>query len=109
MWIIFYSPNIKGYCTYFATSAAVMCRIAGVPSRYVQGFLTDPNNTTPEGLYRLSGEEGHAWIEVLTSPGDNLWAGVECTPGRDSESGSAEMLPEFTPPPLENRHPCRSA
>lgn len=96
----------KGYCTYFATSAAVMCRIAGVPARYVQGFLLNPDNMTSEGRYRLSGEEGHAWIEVLASPGERLWATVECTPGRISEPGSSGILPEPTPPPFaENAVP----
>ena len=95
----------KGYCTYFATGAAVMCRIAGVPSRYVQGFLLDPYNVTPEGLYRLSGEEGHAWIEVLVSPEDRLWASVECTPGWNSGPGSSDVIPEAAPPPVMNDVP----
>lgn len=95
----------RGYCTYFATSAAVMCRVAGIPSRYVQGFLLNPDNMTPDGRYRLSGEEGHAWIEVLVSPGDNLWTGVECTPGWSDGTGSPAMLPEPTPPPYMNNVP----
>lgn len=95
----------RGYCTYFATSAAVMCRIAGVPSRYVQGFLMDPDNVNPDGRYRLSGEEGHAWIEVLASPEDNLWTGVECTPGWSDGSDSTVIQPEFTPPPVDSAVP----
>ena len=95
----------KGYCTYFATSAAVMCRIAGVPSRYVQGFMPDPDTMTPEGLYRLTGEQGHAWIEVLASPHDNLWTRVECTPGSDTRPGASGTLPEATLPPLMNDVP----
>lgn len=95
----------RGYCTYFATSAAVMCRIAGVPSRYVQGFLPDAGNVTPEGRYCLSGEQGHAWIEVLASAGDNLWVRVECTPGRETHPGPSGILPEATPPPVLNDIP----
>ena len=28
----------EGYCSYFASAMAVMCRIAGVPARYVEGY-----------------------------------------------------------------------
>lgn len=91
----------KGYCTYFATSAAVMCRIAGIPTRYVQGFLLDPDKTDQEGRYRVSGAEGHAWIEVLVSPEERLWTSVECTPSQDTQSDSLGLLPAFTPPPID--------
>ena len=31
----------EGYCTYFATTMAVMARINGIPARYIEGFIAD--------------------------------------------------------------------
>lgn len=53
----------KGYCTYYATSMAVMLRTIGIPARYVVGFkMPDPplfgNN------YDIKASLAHAWVEV---------------------------------------------
>ena len=48
----------RGYCSYYATAMAVMGRIAGLPTRYVEGYLARP------GLESLNGENAHAWAEV---------------------------------------------
>lgn len=48
----------QGYCSYYATAMAVMGRIAGLPTRYVEGFLARPGRET------LTGEDAHAWAEV---------------------------------------------
>ena len=49
----------KGYCSYFASSMAVMCRIAGMPARYVEGYFVPAAGETV-----LTGENAHAWVEV---------------------------------------------
>lgn len=54
----------KGYCTYYATAMAVMCRIAGIPSRYVEGFVLDYSNLNKDGLYEAKASKAHAWVEV---------------------------------------------
>lgn len=95
----------RGYCTYFATSAAVMCRIAGIPARYVQGFKIDEDRTDPEGRYILTGREAHAWVEILVSPGDRLWETVECTPEWADGTGTGVSLYEPTPPPFGSAAP----
>ncbi len=50
-----------GYCTYFASAMTVMCRMAGLPARYVEGYVAYPDET---GLAIVTGQEGHAWTEV---------------------------------------------
>ena len=52
-----------GYCTYFATAFAVMGRIAGLPTRYVEGFLMPPN-AVEGNLYEIRQSNAHAWVEV---------------------------------------------
>lgn len=53
----------EGYCTYYATSMAVLLRSAGIPARYVEGYaLTSrPKNGT---LYAVTNERAHAWVEA---------------------------------------------
>jgi transglutaminase-like putative cysteine protease len=66
-----------GYCTYFATAFAVMGRIAGLPTRYVEGFLMPP--TPIEGnLYEIRQSNAHAWAEVYF-PGVG-WLSYDPTP-----------------------------
>ncbi|HYE84076.1 MAG TPA: transglutaminaseTgpA domain-containing protein [Clostridia bacterium] len=69
----------KGYCTYFATAATIMCRIAGIPARYVEGFNMDGEMDTA-GLYIVRNHKAHAWTEILVSPGSNLWSIADCVP-----------------------------
>lgn len=51
----------EGYCSYFASSMAVMCRIAGIPARYVEGYYVKAN---PAGETIVTGQNAHAWVEV---------------------------------------------
>ncbi|MCK5129277.1 MAG: transglutaminase domain-containing protein [Clostridiales bacterium] len=53
----------RGYCTYFASAMAVMARSAGIPSRYVEGFRTDPK-AQPHLPQVITGKNAHAWAEV---------------------------------------------
>nr|MBK5235413.1 transglutaminase domain-containing protein [Clostridium sp.] len=71
----------KGYCTYFNTAMTVMCRIAGVPARYVEGFKT-PDNKDDSGLYSVSSSDAHAWCEVLLGAFQysNMWTIVDASP-----------------------------
>ena len=51
----------EGYCSYFASAMAVMCRIVGIPARYVEGYYASPDGT---GAAILTGKDAHAWVEV---------------------------------------------
>lgn len=80
----------RGYCTYFASALAVMGRVAGVPTRYIEGFLM-PAKQNKDGLYEVRNTNGHAWVEVyfpeigwLTfDPTPSSGSGDSSSPGRD--------------------------
>lgn len=62
----------KGYCTYFATAMTVLCRMQGIPARYVEGF--NMHNVEKVGdEYVIGSECAHAWCEILVSPDQNIW------------------------------------
>ncbi len=78
----------KGYCTYFASAMTVLCRMAGIPARYVTGFLAEPDES---GKAIVTGDNAHAWTEIyLNGVG---WVTLEATPehytGNDSGAGDA--------------------
>lgn len=49
----------EGYCSHFATAMTVMCRIAGLPARYVEGYSVHGGENVA-----VTGENAHAWTEV---------------------------------------------
>jgi hypothetical protein len=53
----------QGYCEYFASAAALLLRLEGVPSRYVTGFNIQEGNFQG-GHYLVREADAHAWIEV---------------------------------------------
>ena len=65
----------EGYCTYFATSMAVLLRAADIPCRYVEGFLAKYENATTRNV---PGTDAHAWVEVNFGPFG--WLTFEATP-----------------------------
>lgn len=69
----------KGYCTYFATAMTVMCRIAGVPARFSEGFKMS-DNRVGYGRYLVTNEDAHAWCEVLAYPDDGIWVIADPSP-----------------------------
>lgn len=76
----------EGYCVYFATALTMLCRLAGIPARYVEGYYIPAGNDTPtiEGNIDISertitGQEAHAWTEVYI---DGMgWMTMDATPG----------------------------
>ncbi|MDP4090246.1 MAG: transglutaminase-like domain-containing protein, partial [Bacillota bacterium] len=73
----FLFENKRGYCVYFATALSVMCRIAGIPSRYVEGYKMS-NNGTSGTKQEVTNEMAHAWIEYMA--GDDIWVLADCSP-----------------------------
>jgi hypothetical protein len=67
----------RGYCEYFASAAALLLRLQGVPTRYVTGF-----NVRDESLvgshYAVRESDAHAWIESYV-PGTG-WLEFDPTP-----------------------------
>ncbi|NLC43404.1 MAG: hypothetical protein GX783_03880 [Clostridiales bacterium] len=88
----------EGYCTYFATAMTVMTRAAGIPARYVEGFLM-PSRPNSKRIYEVRNLHGHAWVEIYF-PGVG-WLPFDPTPpgsiGDSSGSGaySGESVEEY--------------
>ncbi|MCL2603521.1 MAG: transglutaminase domain-containing protein [Defluviitaleaceae bacterium] len=68
----------EGYCTYFASAMAVMSRIAGVPSRYVEGFFIPGANRHEYTVTAVTNRMAHAWAEVYLEGFG--WLIMEATP-----------------------------
>jgi len=77
----------SGYCEYFASGAAILLRIGGVPTRYVTGFLVSEQDRDT-GLWVARNMDAHAWAEAWDDE-QNKWVIVEATVGEDSSAISA--------------------
>ncbi|MFI5300839.1 MAG: transglutaminase domain-containing protein [Polyangiales bacterium] len=53
----------RGYCEYFATAAALLLRLQGVPTRYVTGFMVTEDSRVGDHFV-VRDEDAHAWIEA---------------------------------------------
>ena len=56
----------EGYCTYYATTMAIMLRLEGIPSRYVEGFIA--RDLVRDGVYEVKKKNAHAWVEAFIEP-----------------------------------------
>jgi transglutaminase-like putative cysteine protease len=66
-----------GHCEYFASAAALLLRAAGIPTRYVNGYLGGEWNDV--GHYvAVRDNRAHSWIEAFL-PGTG-WTRVDATP-----------------------------
>jgi transglutaminase-like putative cysteine protease len=65
------------HCEYFASGAAVLLRAAGVPCRYVTGFVTAESNRYG-GYWVARNRDAHAWAEAFDR--ERGWVLVEATP-----------------------------
>lgn len=66
----------EGYCTYYASSMALMLRLQGIPSRYIEGYLV--KDSIEDGKYQVSQKNAHAWVEAFIEPVG--WMIFEATP-----------------------------
>ncbi len=99
----------EGYCVYFASAMAVMARIAGLPARYVEGYLAVPDEN---GECVVTGRSAHAWAEVYfkgfgwvvfdATPPDDQQDEQEPDEGDDAQGGNAGgTQPTATPAPTD--------
>ncbi len=65
------------HCEYFATGAAVLLRLGGVPCRYVTGFVAGEHNSIG-GYWIARSRDAHAWVEAYDDEA-NEWLTVEPT------------------------------
>ena len=101
----------RGYCTYFATALTILCRIQGIPARYVTGYVAVPEN----GLATVTSADAHAWTEIYLNGFG--WLTLDATPGdRDEDedrNSSGTKTPEDdrstpTPEPQTSPEPSDS-
>lgn len=89
-----------GYCVHFASAATVLLRAAGVPARYVTGYMfTAEAGETVE----VTADQAHAWAEYYHE-GLNAWVVLEATPAdlrQEEETDPPATEPEETEPPTE--------
>ena len=100
----------EGYCTYFASAMTVLCRMAGLPARYVEGYLAEPDAS---GVARVTGLDGHAWTEVYFEGFG--WLTFDATPvqrsngagqsGQDDSTDKEEEPDELPTPPPQDEPP----
>jgi len=73
----------RGYCEYFASAAALLLRMEGVPTRYVVGYSVRPDNFEG-GHYVVREADAHAWVEAwLDARG---WVELDPTPAAQFEA-----------------------
>ena len=87
----------SGYCEHFSTAYAVLCRLAGIPSRVVTGYASGDYNPFT-GLYEVSLDDAHAWVEIYIEGVG--WITREPTPSfslpaADQGSGSPWVFRDF--------------
>jgi hypothetical protein len=66
------------HCEYFASGAAILLRLQGVPCRYVTGFVASGRNDYGEYWLARNGD-AHAWVEAYDEQ-RKQWVVVEATP-----------------------------
>jgi transglutaminase-like putative cysteine protease len=80
-----------GHCEYFASSAAILLRLSGVPTRYVNGFLGGEWNSMRAAI-TVRENRAHSWIEAYLD--NEGWVRVDATPPtrRPARMGSLRQL-----------------
>lgn len=72
---LFETPT--GHCEYFASAAALLLRAAGVPTRYVNGYVGGEWNALGEHV-TVRDNRAHSWIEAYLP--ESGWTRVDATP-----------------------------
>lgn len=101
----FLTESDTGYCVHFASAATVLLRAAGIPARYVSGYIS---YTVPGVDVPVTGEQAHAWVEYYSSSGGQGWTVLEATPGAEDlvEPPTTEpTVPSETTQPEETTLP----
>ena len=91
-----------GYCVHFATASAVLLRAAGVPARYVTGYMF---SATAGETVTVTSDRAHAWVEYYAET-SGLWRVLESTPPDLREE---ETLPQPTDAPIIETEPSEEA
>lgn len=93
----FLEKSDTGYCIHFASAATVLLQAAGIPARYVTGYVA---NVTSGTIASVEARQAHAWAEYWL-PGVG-WVVLEATPPAPEE-------PTVTQPATEPSAPENTA
>ena len=90
----------KGFCQQYATTAALMYRLLGLPSRYVTGYMVTPSDfhKNNDGTYTAiaTDEKAHAWVEVYVD--GTGWIPTEVTFSQDEiDQGGSTAVDDNNP------------
>lgn len=99
----FLEESETGYCVHFATATVVLLRAAGIPARYVTGYLTEIGGVKTNVLANQS----HAWVEYLDY--QKGWTVVDSTPPEPEIQPTETTLPVVTEQPTETTAPPTEA
>lgn len=83
----FLESSHRGYCVHFATACCLLMRSAGIPARYVTGYLAQARNGQWSSV---TDDRAHAWVECYVS--GYGWIPVECTPAAALEQQISSQL-----------------
>lgn len=103
LWFLVESDT--GYCVHFASAAVVLLRAAGIPARYVTGYMTSTEGAQQSNLgysVTVTGGDAHAWVEYWTQEAG--WQMLEVTPPEETEDPAPEVT-ETTSAPTETQAP----
>lgn len=99
----FLNESGQGYCMHYATAATLLLRTAGIPARYVSGYVA----YTPYRMARteVTDHAAHAWVEVYV---DGVgWFPLEFTPG--FQGGAMGDIPALEEEPTQTAAPTAAA
>ena len=80
----FLEDSDTGYCVHYATAAAVLLRAAGIPARYVTGYMVEGKS---KEAVTVTDADAHAWVEYWLPPFG--WVVLEATPAATEPSVDA--------------------
>lgn len=96
----FLNHSRRGYCMHYASAAALLLRAAGIPARYVSGYVADVPHS---GKTEVTDYAAHAWVEYYR---DGVgWIPQEATPGYQGNA-MGDALGES---PTQSTEPLQSA
>lgn len=91
--LVSFLQNKKGFCQQYAAAAAVLMRLAGLPTRVVLGYTHQSPDSN--GSFTVTTADAHAWVEVyFVGIG---WIPFDPTPLSGADSARAQTLPWATP------------
>lgn len=99
----FLFENHRGYCMHFASSAAALLRSAGIPARYVEGYVIYPSDFSNQDEWaNIPDSRSHAWVEIYYS--GLGWIPIEATPpsANGTVENGHETAESATPPTDES-------